>query len=223
MASGSTKPSKQMRGKVDSFAAALTKKGIKLLAVDFDKTLIDIHSRGIWDEGVDKLAAHVRPCMRDLLEAAVRKGVFVAIVTFHRQGWLIKEVLHKTLPKKTAKQIYVQANTAEFLQRQRAAAKSALSSDAAGRGSEASAPPAASAAPIWSMCADLNGKEAHISSVVNEINNDHKVEVKKDEILLMDDDIDNVRTAITYGHLAFQVQQNVDYDSFESFQTMLLL
>ena len=100
MASGATKPTKQQRGKVDSFAASLNKKGIRLLAVDFDKTLIDIHTRGQWDEGVNKLAAHVRPCMRDLLEAAIQKGVFVAMVTYHRQGWLIQEVLQKVLPKK---------------------------------------------------------------------------------------------------------------------------
>lgn len=97
---GSNKPSKQVRAKVDSFVTALTKKGIKLLALDFDKTFIDIHSGGMWDEGVDTLASHVRPCMRDLLEAASHKGLFVAIVTYHRQGWLIKEVLHKVLPKK---------------------------------------------------------------------------------------------------------------------------
>lgn len=100
MATGFAKPSKQMRAKVDSFVVALHKKGIKLLAVDFDKTIIDIHSGGMWDEGVDKLALHVRPCMRDLMETASNKGLFVAIVTYHRQSWLIKEVLQKVLPKK---------------------------------------------------------------------------------------------------------------------------
>ncbi|RUS83229.1 hypothetical protein EGW08_008993 [Elysia chlorotica] len=186
MASGSTRnPTKQQRGKVDSFAASLTKKGIKLLAMDFDKTLIDIHSRGVWDDGVDKLACHVQPCMRDLLEAAVV----------------------------VAKEIYVQASTTEFLQKQRAAA--AAKDDAPGsdqtEGSSGVWPP------------QFKGKEAHIASVLAEISNDHSVAVKKHEILLMDDDIDNIRTAITFGHLAFQVQQNVDYDSFDSFQTMLLL
>lgn len=100
MATACAKPSKQSRAKLDSFVTALNKKGIKLLALDFDKTLIDIHSGGMWNDGADKLASHVRPCMRDLLEAASNKGLFVAIVTYHRQGWLIKEVLHKVLPKK---------------------------------------------------------------------------------------------------------------------------
>ncbi|GFR64056.1 hypothetical protein ElyMa_000170500 [Elysia marginata] len=115
MASGTTKPpkpTKQQRGKVDSFASALTKKGIRLLAVDFDKTLIDIHSRGMWDEGVNKLAAHVRPCMRDLLEDAHHKGVFVAIVTYHRQDWLLKDVLGKVLPKNQHMFHYLLGNVA---------------------------------------------------------------------------------------------------------------
>ncbi|KAK3803221.1 hypothetical protein RRG08_013804 [Elysia crispata] len=215
MASGTTKPSKHQRGKVDSFAGALTKKGIKLLAVDFDKTLIDIHSRGVWDDGLSKLASHVRPCMRDMLEAAIHKGVFVAIVTYHRQDWLIKELLQKILPKKVAKQIYVQANTAEFLQRQRAEARGSSNDQTQG---------ASEVGGILRFIGpDWKGKEAHISSVIAEISNDHKVTVKKEEILLMDDDIDNIRIAITCGHLAFQVQETVDYDSFDSFQTMLLL
>lgn len=222
MASGTTKPAKptkQQRGKVDTFASALTKKGIRLLAVDFDKTLIDIHSRGVWDESVAKLASHVRPCMKDLLEAANHKGVYVAIVTYHRQDWLIKELLEKVLPKKVAKQIYVQANTPEFMQQQRHKAASAEAStdnaDQAGEGNRL--------AGMWAAGPDFNGKEAHIASVIAQIANDHKVTVKKHEVLLMDDDIDNIRTAVTFGHLAFQVQQNVDYDSFDSFHTMLLL
>ena len=70
---------------------------------------------------------------------------------------------------------------------------------------------------------DFNGKEAHITAVIKEIQKDHDVIVKKQEIILMDDDINNVRIASSFGHYAFQVQQNVDYYSFESFETMLLV
>ncbi|BFZ18952.1 hypothetical protein BsWGS_21991 [Bradybaena similaris] len=206
MATGFAKPSKQMRAKVDSFVVALHKKGIKLLAVDFDKTIIDIHSGGMWDEGVDKLALHVRPCMKDLMETASNKGLFVAIVTYHRQSWLIKEVLQKVLPKKVANKIYIQANTAAFLLRQRSSG---------GNYDDGTSSRVA--------LSDLNGKQAHIASVISDIYKDHGVTIKKDEIILLDDDINNVRIASSFGHYAFQVQENVDYSSFDSFETMLLL
>ena len=122
---------------------------------------------------------------------------------------------------RVAKQIYVQANTTEFLQRQRAAA--AAKCDSSPEASDLQSGASAYGGTIWAPCPELNGKEAHISSVIDEISKDHKVTVKKEEILLMDDDIGNIRMAITHGHLAFQVQQNVDYDTFDSFQTMLLI
>lgn len=212
--SGNHKPSKQARAKLDSFVVALTKKGIKLLALDFDKTIIDIHSGGMWNEGLDKLVSHVRPCMKDLMDAASHKGLFVAIVTFHRQEWIIKEVLLKVLPKKVANKIYIQANTTDFMQKQRS------SSVGASEPCDAAANPSAA---VKVFMPELNGKQAHIEAVVAAIYHDHNVTLKKNEIILMDDDINNVRIASYHGHYAFQVQQNVDYNSFESFETMLLL
>ncbi|KAH9525552.1 hypothetical protein Btru_001683 [Bulinus truncatus] len=203
------KPSKQVRAKLDSFVVALTKKGIKLLALDFDKTIIDIHSGGTWSESVDKLIPHVRPCMRDLMESAVHRGIFVAIVTYHRQGWLIKDLLHKVLPRKVASKIYVQGNTADFMLRQRSLSTGSADSS--------------SAMMARYTLPELNGKQAHIAAVLEEIQKDHKVTLKNEEVILMDDDINNVRIASSNGHYAFQVQQNVDYPSFESFETMLLL
>ncbi|XP_005094953.1 uncharacterized protein LOC101848650 [Aplysia californica] len=212
MATAFAKPSKQVRAKLDSFVVALNKKGIKLLALDFDKTLIDIHSGGMWEESTDKLVPHVRPCMKDLLETASHKGLYVAIVTYHTQGWLIKELLHKVLPKKVANKIYVQANTSDFVQRQRASSSGSSSDGSSTVGGI-----------NRSLIVNLNGKEAHIAAVVNDIYNDHSVAIRKEEIILMDDDINNVRIASSFGHYAFQVQQSVDYPTFESFETMLLL
>ena len=100
MTSSIRKPNKEDKAKLESFVVALNKKGVKLVALDFDKTFIDIHSGGIWNEPVDLLIPHVRLCMRDLLEIASNKGHYVSIVTFHRQAWLIKDLLQKVLPKK---------------------------------------------------------------------------------------------------------------------------
>lgn len=107
-----------------------------------------------------------------------------------------------------ANKIYVQANTSEFLQRHRSSSGSSEEGGSAGS---------------RSLSSDLNGKQAHIAAVISDIYNDHNVTIKKEEIILMDDDINNVRIASSFGHYAFQVQQNVDYSSFVNFETMLLV
>merc|ERR1711860_132462 len=175
------KASKEDKTKIDSFVGALKKKGITLVALDFDQTIIDIHSGGTWRESVDKLVPHVRPCFRDLMEASVKSDLYTAIVTYHRQDWLIKDLLHKIMPKKVAEKIYVQANTPAFMK------------------------------VLHTKECPFNGKEAHIASIIQQIMKDHGKTVKDREVILLDDDMDNIRTAASSGQFAIQVQQNVDY------------
>lgn len=84
---------------VGNLISTLDKKGIRVLAVDFDQTLIKIHSGGVWKDSTDNLAKHVRPCMKDLLEVALQREMIVCIVTFHSQPWIIRELLKKLLKK----------------------------------------------------------------------------------------------------------------------------
>ncbi|KAJ8312672.1 hypothetical protein KUTeg_010045, partial [Tegillarca granosa] len=81
--------------KVHSLVNTLSKKGIVLMAVDFDQTLISFHSGGIWKDSIDKLAEYVRPCMKDLMDVAIERGLHVCIVTYFMQSWVIKELLKK--------------------------------------------------------------------------------------------------------------------------------
>ena len=76
-------------------ATALQKKGIKLVAVDFDQTLINFHSGGVWKDSVDKLVPSVRQCIRDLIQTCLDRDINVCIVTFFMQSWVIKELLQK--------------------------------------------------------------------------------------------------------------------------------
>ena len=81
-----------------SVISTLREKGIKLLALDFDKTIIDIHTGGAWRGPSTKLFDHVRPCMKALLEAAlVHQGLEVCIVTYSTQPGMIEDVLRGTL------------------------------------------------------------------------------------------------------------------------------
>ncbi|XP_052228415.1 uncharacterized protein LOC127842749 [Dreissena polymorpha] len=94
-------------------ATAMQKKGIKLVAVDFDQTLINFHSGGVWKDSVDKLVPSVRQCIRDLIQTCLDRDINVCIVTFFMQSWVIKELLQK-LFRRNADRILVQANTASF-------------------------------------------------------------------------------------------------------------
>lgn len=71
---------------------------IKLLALDFDRTIIGIHTGGHWNEGVENLVPHVRLCFRKLIKAALKLGLQVAVVTFSMQSDLIRDVLRAVLP-----------------------------------------------------------------------------------------------------------------------------
>lgn len=79
--------------KVKGIVSAMHRNGIRLLAMDFDQTLISTHSGGRWKDSMEKLVKEVRPCMRDLISASLDKGIYVAIVTYSAQSWLIKDLL----------------------------------------------------------------------------------------------------------------------------------
>jgi len=80
---------------VGLLATNLQKKGIQLVALDFDQTLITFHSGGIWKDSVDKLVAAVRPCMRDLIQICLDRDINICIVTYFMQPWVIKDLLQK--------------------------------------------------------------------------------------------------------------------------------
>ncbi|GFH56209.1 hypothetical protein CTEN210_12685 [Chaetoceros tenuissimus] len=67
--------------------------GINFLAVDFDQTMIDIHTGGRWKGTSSELATHVRPVFIELLKLANAQKMQIAIVTFSHQTQIISEVL----------------------------------------------------------------------------------------------------------------------------------
>ena len=77
----------------------LYQKGIRLLALDFDKTIISVHTSGYWRGGSPRLAEHVRPCFQLLMKAALESKLQVCIVTYSMQPDLIRDVLRLVLPK----------------------------------------------------------------------------------------------------------------------------
>lgn len=72
--------------------------GIKLLAIDFDLTLIDVHTEGCWTGSAAALASRVRPCIKEVVDEALGSGIHVAVVTFSSQVTLISKVLVLLFP-----------------------------------------------------------------------------------------------------------------------------
>lgn len=87
-------------GRVEQFdadatamARVLVDRGVRLLALDFDLTLVNLHTNGVWADGSTELRPHLRPLFRSLIPAVQQQGIFVSVVTFSGQTDLIRECL----------------------------------------------------------------------------------------------------------------------------------
>lgn len=76
-----------------AMAHALVDNGVRLLALDFDLTLVNLHTYGVWLDGAMDLRPHLRPLFRSLIPAVQQQGIFVSVVTFSGQTDLIRECL----------------------------------------------------------------------------------------------------------------------------------
>ena len=72
--------------------------GINFLALDFDQTIIDIHTGGRFNGTIVELASHVRPIFTHIINAAHEAGIKIGIVTFSPQVEQIQEVLETHFP-----------------------------------------------------------------------------------------------------------------------------
>ena len=83
-----------------SVVATMADKGVRVLALDFDKTIVSVHTSGFWRGGTPRLAEHVRPCFVALIKAALDSNrLYVCVVTYSMQPALIYDVLKLVLPK----------------------------------------------------------------------------------------------------------------------------
>ena len=77
---------------------AYTLERIRLVAIDFDLTIIDIHTGGVWNKGADLLVPQVRPEIICLIRGCLEHGIHVAVATFSRQIKLLNKVLLLSIP-----------------------------------------------------------------------------------------------------------------------------
>ena len=75
------------------------KVNINFLALDFDLTIVDIHTGGRWNGSIDELVSRIRPVFGHLIRAAHSAGLHIAIVTFSPQVAHITRVVEKAFPQ----------------------------------------------------------------------------------------------------------------------------
>ena len=81
----------------------LIERRYKLLALDFDNTIVGVHTMGMWNGTLEELMPFVRPVFRALLQAAAAtEEMNLAVVTFSGQVGLVRGVL----PSRPTPRIY---------------------------------------------------------------------------------------------------------------------
>jgi hypothetical protein len=71
---------------------------IKLIALDFDLTIVDIHTGGVWNRTALELVSHVRPEMQCLIQLSLAKGIQIAVASFSVQEQIIRDVIRDAIP-----------------------------------------------------------------------------------------------------------------------------
>ncbi|EQC29874.1 hypothetical protein SDRG_12418 [Saprolegnia diclina VS20] len=97
---------------VSQIVASIQARSCRLVCIDFDKTLLDIHTNGEWTKTAEDLVGHVRPLFVSILPQLHVHGVHLAITTFSPQADLVQRVLQLVLDPTTANAIPVFADNA---------------------------------------------------------------------------------------------------------------
>ena len=70
---------------------------VRLVALDFDFTIVNVHTGGNWKKSAVDLTQHVRPDFVAFIKGCLHRGLFVSVATFSTQKTLIGEVLNHAL------------------------------------------------------------------------------------------------------------------------------
>ena len=88
----------QERAKARDIVLCLQRKNIKLIAIDFDNTLLSIHTSGLYQGSVDTLLEHIRTTflyfIQEILDSpSFSQSLHLCIVSFSSQDQLIRKLL----------------------------------------------------------------------------------------------------------------------------------
>lgn len=92
-----TRENESVENEYELAISHLQELGIKVLAIDFDLTIVNTHTGGRWKDTSIALAEHVRPVFKHLIPLADESGMLISVVTFSRQVSLIRKVLQQSM------------------------------------------------------------------------------------------------------------------------------
>lgn len=147
--------------------------GINLLALDFDQTILSVHTGGRWQGSTEELLPFVRPIFADLMREVVKNNssnnnpIQVAVVTYTGQIHLVRAVLEAMVGVPAAERIPIRGNDRSW---------------------------------VYSGAGSLDGKQPHMASAVEElVTTNPGIHITKLSTLLIDDDRKNIRHALKEG------------------------
>jgi hypothetical protein len=171
--------------------ASMRRAGVRLLVLDFDQTLVSLHTRGKWSGPGNELGKHVRPVFLELVPVALRKGIAVSVATLSPQRRMVQHALAEAFGPTVARQILVRCLDGSWTP--------AL---------ECEIPES------WRHCS-RRGKAEHVLSVVSKIHAARSESGAGDEALIepgnvciIDDDVMTVKQARLDGMAAFVISAN---------------
>ena len=146
----------------------IKRSNIKLLCIDFDKTLVSVQTHGKWNKTAEELAIYVRPEFKKLIKYAFQNGIYVSIVTFSPQVSLVKKCLEINFPN-LYKNIIIRGTNRKYN----------INSD------------------LLKSLGIINQarKNKMIASVILEIQKKYNIKLNLNKIILIDDDYANILAA----------------------------
>ena len=81
------------RNAAESAVEKLEELGINFVALDFDCTVLDVHTFGRWEGTVEDLHDHIRPELKNLMLKALEKDIKLAIVTYSPQIHIVRGIV----------------------------------------------------------------------------------------------------------------------------------
>ena len=158
---------------IDSTISNLKSQQIKLICIDFDNTLISIHTYGKWKDNPKKLVKYVRPIFIKFIKKCIQRKINIAIVSFSPQEQVIRTVLNNIFGKQS-KKILIKTTNQKYK-------------------------PDKIFCKINRKKLILKRKVPMILSVCNKIYKKKKIIIMPHQILLIDDDYNNINIAKKSG------------------------
>lgn len=178
-------PPPSTAGQIEDHAAEIVRIlrsiGAKLVCIDFDATLVRVHTGGAWTRSAQELYTHVRPLFLALVPRLVHIGVHVAVVTFSPQMQLIRQVLALSFPVDIAQRLILRCDDASW---------QLAHADATGF------------APLWQTGGrhlDRTCKLPFVISAALQASNERHEIIRNRDTVLFDDDAANIRVVNDSG------------------------